>query len=586
MTSIEIARFTANNMRISLDHFRGAFFYTLFFMLVQITLPRAVLAETDIQISYPNVTWNQERVMASVAKIVSQTCFSGSCPDLSVDDSARVGTGFVVDIPGYGKVIATALHNIAGARRITYQFTTRESSKPERTAAVVVSLNDDVALLQLTKSDHENVAPLTLATSKGERDELLSLDLGFISYGHGLASAYLRPQSGKVNAPLEGTLKTLLDVNGGRFAMESIQKAGYPSLDKVNFIAILDALLPGDSGGPILHQQRAIVIGMSHGAIPISQGKIEWMVPSERIVGISDLGIDPLKLPIFGPQDVFYSTSLFFSDGARKSTPLKTTPSLRFNIQIPKNAPFLFEYLSRVSHWARVPEIRQTWKDLPRSKLNRSSNRVNRTSIFYPGHKDAVSTCGWELKPDTCKDLVNAEVRLSSLLDDLTLEIECFDQWTFNRITSDGSFKRPNQLLRLEMDLGPIGDRVEFSVDYGTNFVSLNSKGYVDYVPGRGNYTHVDLKNVEQLFGGACRLTFGDNGNKGSEWWPLYRAFGEAMKRSGSVCVELSLSDTVLMPLFYTEYASLGAEAFEGGSLWGLLPLSDIEASSDDVYCQ
>ncbi len=556
------------------------------FLLVALLFPRLVLSETNIPISHPKIRWDQERVMTSVARVVSQTCFGGSCPDLKEDGSARVSTGFVVNLPKYGKVLVTALHNIAGASRVTYQFTKREGLVPEKTSAIAVSMNGDVALLRLTDNDRENVKALTLATSIQERDELLSVERGIVAYGHGLASAYIRPQSGKLNPQLAEPLRILLNVNGGKFAIDAIEKAGYPSLDKVKFIAIQNALLPGDSGGPILSHRKAIVIGMSHGGIPISQGKIEWMLPSERLIGIQDYSIDPRKLPMFGPQDVVYSTSIFFPEGPLKRTPLRRTPSARFNIQITKTAPFVFEYLSRVSHWARVPQVREEWEKLPSSDFNRRTNRIDRTSKFYPGHKDAGKTCGWNLKSETCEDLISAEADLSSLIDGLTLEINCFDQRTFDRLLSDASFDRPDRLLGLKMDLGPIGDKVEFSVDYGAGFISLNSKGYMDYVPGRGNYSHVGLKNVEQLFGGACRIRFDGNRNLDSKWRPLIRAFNKSIERSGSVCVELSISDTILMPLYFTEYLPVGAEDFDQGNLWGLLPLNNIKASSDEVYCQ
>ena len=297
----------------SASAFRVAIGAMICALACSVTLPS--LAKDVADPLHPKVPWSGEwtesRVVNSIVRIVSQFCHYGMCPDVDDHRNSRVGTGFVAEIGDLGKVIVTALHNIAGANRVTYQFTTHENSVPRETHALTISMDDDVALLELKDADASRVSALRLVSASEQREKLTEKDLAIVSYGHSLSSMPLDSDFGNLKSQSPNVLRELFDITGGKVVADEIERAGYPSLN-MPVIGLEDALLPGDSGAPVLPYLEPVVIGMAHGGVPVSGNEIAWMLPAERISRIVDLNVDSSRLPAFGLKDVRYSIRLFF----------------------------------------------------------------------------------------------------------------------------------------------------------------------------------------------------------------------------------------------------------------------------------
>ena len=175
--------------------------------------------------------WTEEKVLNSIARIVSQTCHHSICPEPADDPNARVATGFVSKVGDYGNVIVTALHNVAGANRVTYHFTTHEGSVPQQTHVLALSMDDDVAFLRLSDADTSRISPLRLVSGQEQRDNLTAKDLAIVSYGHGLASIPMDSDYGYLKSKSPTVLRDFFRIAGGNAVVDEIEHAGYPSLD-------------------------------------------------------------------------------------------------------------------------------------------------------------------------------------------------------------------------------------------------------------------------------------------------------------------------------------------------------------------
>ena len=235
-----------------------------------------------------------------------------------------------------------------------------------------------------------------------------------------------------------------------------------------------------------------------------------------------------------------------------------------------------------------VPATQEEWSALTLSDFRgRGAWRINRSSVFFPGYENAMQTCGGLLDADTCRNLAHAEEILSDFLEEMSLEISCYREVTIERLLEDRGFDVPEGDLFLRMNLGAVDDRIEFSVDLNGWHISIHSIGFIDYIAGRGRFSHGGVNHVEELFGGACRVSLAwGNGLVHEKLQKAYQSIEKAIQLQGAMCVDLSLARTVSTPLFSLSYASLGNRPLDEGEFWGLLPLFNAGGASDDVYCQ
>lgn len=223
--------------------------------------------------------------LPSVFKVLADDCRSGA----GSRAQGRRGTGFAVDVDGTTRLI-TDLHVVAGCQKLRIED--QQGNRFEVTQGKI-RLAEDLALLQNPRSDRSpavtlQAPPLRLSTRTPQPGEELTV----LGYGKTPTpqdkDVRIRAASGATGRA--DTLTTLIE-NGA--TLHALQQQGFPSVD-APILSIQGGIFGGDSGGPIVDAQGAVV-GVANGGLKGGMLFITWGFPASAIGALvrSDLS----KLP-------------------------------------------------------------------------------------------------------------------------------------------------------------------------------------------------------------------------------------------------------------------------------------------------
>ncbi|MGO7171155.1 serine protease [Rhizobium leguminosarum] len=490
-------------------------------------------------------TW-QNDALKSLVRIVSQKCF-GPCQKPEEDRWVRTGSGFVTSLPNFdGPVIVTALHLVAGADRITYEFAEVEAKRVEADLIATDRYND-VAILAL-----DNAAgrlPLELTTSLPQSNQV-------IVYGYKQGAQFAMSDQGRLK--LRGPT-ALRQVPIGENAINAIAKLGYPDLD-MTIVPLEEAVNPGDSGAPVFDYEGRVV-GMAEGGLPSSAAQLSWMVPSSSLLGIAAKGAaTEANYDAAGSAD-FFDAFYTFSE-KRSVTKIGLRPSVKFTLGWRADFEPLSSYQIRVN--ALVSPDYKVLDKFPKGVLG--SSIFPRDSEFFPRPTEGIYP----------------------LLTSASLQIICYRAQVFDKILLQGSRDLPQSDIYLKVPISDFKDAeggVSLSYDWngpGPSLVIISSNGLVSYKPGYGRYArHPDINNIEDLYGGACNVSVvGKDYELSSD--QTQRLTKEL--RFGAVCLDIFFTDQSYTPVSFASYLPLGKELSDG-EIWGFIPSIETNGTVDQQSC-
>jgi len=239
------------------------------------------------------------------------TTVAGATPGESVvrikvqhANGSSVGSGFVWSDP---KFVVTALHVVAGARKITiYSENEKKSSSAKIHTAL---LEPDLALLKLDR----DIGLVPLQTAEGNPN---STDAHFIwGYPHDV-SEMTRHKIEMVGG-LSSSPNLASIFKNQKQLKNTIGDQGYPSLDAKIFR--ITKIQPGHSGAPIF-DKSGYVIGIGDGGLRDGLAGLNWAIPasiylpdlknsSDPIPGQSSAQASLFNVPIDEKPIVFSETS-------------------------------------------------------------------------------------------------------------------------------------------------------------------------------------------------------------------------------------------------------------------------------------
>ena len=196
----------------------------------------------------------------------------------SKSDGATVGSGFVWSDSGY---VVTALHVVAGAKKITVYS---ESKKKSTAASIYAVLHEpDLALLKLDRDI--GLVPLDISPADPN-----STEVHFIwGFPHDVAEMTrhrVEMVGGLNQAP------TLASLFKNRKQLErTIGLQGYPKLEARIFR--ITKIQPGHSGAPIIDRSGR-VIGIGDGGLRDGLGGLNWAIPASLYLPKLKNSADPV----------------------------------------------------------------------------------------------------------------------------------------------------------------------------------------------------------------------------------------------------------------------------------------------------
>ena len=483
----------------------------------------------------------QAETLKSIVRIVSQKCV-GPCQDPDQDRWVRRGSGFVTTLSNFDRpVIVTALHVVAGANKITYQFTEVDKTTIDG-KVIAVDRYNDVAILAL--GDNSNPQPLQLSTT-------LPQDNQVIVYGYKEGSLEIISDEGRIK--LKGPT-TLRKAPIGDTARNAIARLRYPDLD-MTIVALEEAINPGDSGAPVFDIDGDVV-GMAEGGLPSSATQLTWMVPSQSLLNVRKTASDVADFDASSYTDFFHA---FYTFSERQSsTRIGLHPAVKFTLGWRAD----FEPLS--GYGGRISENYETLIGLPPGPFG--SVIIERESDFFP-----------RLDEDIYRLVTSA-----------SLEVTCYRAAVFEKILLSESPYLPQSDFYMSIPM-PEFTNAEGGVTLSYTWkgpapglVLLSSNGLVSYRPGYGQYTrHPDIHNVEDLYGGACKLSI--TGNRYSPTDDQTRRLSKEL-RFGAMCLDIFFTDQSYTPVSFTSFLPLGKELSDG-QIWGYIPDFETDGTVDQQSC-
>ena len=359
-------------------------------------------------------------------------------------------------------------------------------------------------------------------------------------------------------------------------------RLGYPDRD-LQIVGLETALTNGDSGAPVFNDD-GVVIGMAHGGIPSSQGQISWMISTERIRMLKS---DPAQIELFRSMTLthaFASMGVFYSTSTT-TTPFGTAPAVAVALQWPAADPIFDKYARRLD--------KKTARDLSWLSAGRRSKLGPGTVI--PHDHDAFPAallrqqnafCNVDPEDPECPIARTAERALLEVFGSMDVRVTCFRAEDFDLILRG----QPSVQAAIELEV-PLGNftegvkarELEWSYDWaGMQTARLQiATNFITYKFGVGRFhRHPEVRNVEDLYGGACRLELKTSDSKFRA--PVERL--DRLLRRGGACMHLQLAPSTHTPIAFTAFLPLGPEPGRAG-LWGILPLGKHDGTPDDLRC-
>lgn len=536
-----------------------------------------LLAQCNSPVAIAQTPSWQAEVVKAIVRIESRRCVGGPCRDGADDRLARTGTGFLVKLDGFpSPVLVTALHVVAGANNVTYEFTEVDRTK-HLTQVLSADLGADVAILAVDQRYSSLIKPLRLSLGENERRDV-------IVYGHKLGATAIISDEGKVKLKAPSLLSQMPFDQKER---DLIRTIGYPDID-LPVVSLEGILNPGDSGAPILNLEGELV-GMAHGGIPASAARLAWMIPANRLASLRHDRIAIAKLKEFTTKHTYSVVSAFYSKTILRTTEFGTIPGLSFGLQWPVTAAPLRAYATRLAERSRRD---YRWLNEGAGQV-RHARRINPEEDAFPANvADAPGqSCTEDPSNALCASSRRSEQLLLQVLSALVVRVTCYRSSVMDQLVASKDARPPFQPdLLLELPIGDLRRRIaqqELELAYewagvGISQIYLSTRGFLNYNPGVGKYQrHPNIEYLEDLHGGACQLTLGSADPKfHEEVAALERAL-----RTGGACLHLILAPQTHSPVAATAYLPL-QEWSDTGQLWGVLPLGHQNGPIDDHRCQ
>ena len=389
--------------------------------------------------------------------------------------------------------MVTALHVVAGANLITYEYTNSDKGKKKFvTQIAAVNRGDDLAFLSLSKDDSARPVLDVGESASDERDVYV--------FGYkGAQSSLVSSENAKIKLLGPSILSDIVKDPKLQNAMLSV---GYPNIDLK--VRAIDAIDPGNSGAPVFDIDGK-VIGMAHGGVP---HVTSWMIPASILTAATSDKVDPQSLHRLDLAETYAASGLFFNQepsGIR----LARQPGL-----------FLSSISSRLEHrfgdYARrglAENDERKWDDLPYGR--RGGHLIAGESFALPGHFETPDLLDCSRHPDNvhCPDKRPQEQSIFDALNKSSVAVQCYSFKHFQDLLAGNSPSVADVDLQIPLGniQGIVDDRYELEADLYRDHLWVRSNGFLDFRPGATGYKYRlnGVSTLDDLSAARARLSCG-----------------------------------------------------------------------------